>query len=190
MSDRCFTYDLKQHGWAKTVFVLDGKPHEVNHGWCEHPLEPIAAVAVQLATGERLSHTTALFDEEAAGYVEASFLGNDPTLVRLARFPSGVRPNGFMNQGEEFARGVVDSFALALDIAKALDHILRTYGVLGYSQEWRDCHPFPLVQYLQLRLLLDQSTLAQSMAGDPGPGRFAEEIELLRAPPDWRDGIA
>jgi hypothetical protein len=95
-----------------------------------------------------------------------------------------------MNQGEEFASGAVDSFALALDIAKALDHILRTYGVLGYSQEWRDYYLFPLFQYLQLRLLLDQSTLAKSLAGNPGPGRFAEEIELLRAPPDWRDGIA
>jgi hypothetical protein len=190
MSEPCFMYELEPHGWAKTVFVLEGKRHEINHGWCENPLEPIAAVAVQLATSGGVSHKTALFDEEAAGYVEASFFGGDPTLVRLARFPSGVRPNGFMNQGEEFACGVVDSFELALDIAKALDHILRKYGVLGYSLEWQEYYLFPLVQYLRLRLLLDQSTLAQSLAGNPGPGRFAEEMRLLQTPPDWRSRMA
>ena len=95
-----------------------------------------------------------------------------------------------MNQGEEFACGVVDSFELALDIAKALDHILRKYGVLGYSLEWQEYYLFPLVQYLRLRLLLDQSTLAQSLAGNPGPGRFAEEMRLLQTPPDWRSRMA
>lgn len=186
----CFEHQVT--GGAEAIaFVLNGERHEFHpgpfqagEGLCFDPFSSLARVAVQLAAGGRLFHSTALFDCDVWGYLEVSFINTDPTNVRLARFPSDARPNGFINQGETLAQADVDSLWLALDISRALDAALRASGVLGFGMEFCE-RRFPVYEYLQLRRLLDLSPAAEALISATENEAFNAEVRVLSAAPCW-----
>ncbi|MEZ6235547.1 MAG: hypothetical protein R3B68_15280 [Phycisphaerales bacterium] len=180
-------YRLRQHGWA-TFALVDGKRrHEGQSGYMGNPIGELARAARGWACQEGTAYVHFVY--EPGALVCRATCSSEHVRVELRDEPYGMRDGRgkrFDKRGEmgtTLFDATEERATFICRIAELLHRLWREHGCSGYQARWRGS-PFPLADYLSLRLLVDSSPEAERVRACRrlGESTVGDDLALLAAP--------